>query len=98
MRRQTLNNTSMETSVLGFGGVTLTLHPRRAQALAMLETALDQGITYYDTARIYGLGHAEGILGEFLKGKRDRVTVTTKFGLQPNEAIAKHRALIGVAR
>jgi aryl-alcohol dehydrogenase-like predicted oxidoreductase len=47
---------------------------------------------------LYGFGQSEGILGEFLRGKRNRVTVTTKFGLGPNQSVAKHRWLIGVAR
>jgi D-threo-aldose 1-dehydrogenase len=49
----------------------------------MLDHAFEQGIRHFDVARMYGYGEAEGILGEFLRGKRDKVTVVTKFGLSP---------------
>jgi len=43
----------------------------------------DTGIRHFDTAPYYGYGEAERVLGEFLREKRDHVTVTTKFGIQP---------------
>jgi aryl-alcohol dehydrogenase-like predicted oxidoreductase len=49
----------------------------------MLEHAFDNGITHFDVARMYGYGEAESALGDFLEGRRDRVTVTTKFGILP---------------
>jgi aryl-alcohol dehydrogenase-like predicted oxidoreductase len=49
----------------------------------MLERAFALGITHFDVARAYGFGRAEGILGKFLRGRRDQVTVATKLGLQP---------------
>lgn len=98
MDRIVLRNTSLESSVLGFGCVSLTTHSTRKQALAMLELVLENGITHFDVARSYGVGQAEGILGEFLRGKRDRVTVTTKFGLEPPAGSARYRRLFGIAR
>ncbi|KAA0574753.1 aldo/keto reductase [Azospirillum sp. Sh1] len=58
-----------------------------AQSLATLERALELGVTHYDTADMYGSGHNESLLARFLAGKRDRVTVATKFGIvrQPGE-------------
>lgn len=98
MRTVELGKSGLRFSALGFGCVKLTTQESRAKAIQTLESALDLGITHYDVARLYGFGQAEGILGEFLKGKRDRVTVTTKFGMRPNEALSKHRKLIGIAR
>jgi aryl-alcohol dehydrogenase-like predicted oxidoreductase len=49
-----------------------------AQAVALIHRALDLGITLLDTADIYG--ESERLVGEALKGRRDRVTVATKFG------------------
>jgi predicted aldo/keto reductase-like oxidoreductase len=49
--------------------------------IRLLETAFDGGITHFDTAPLYGQGYAEDITGRFIKNKRDRVTITTKFGL-----------------
>lgn len=53
------------------------------ESLHLLETALDVGITHFDTARAYGFGEAEIALGDFIARRRDRVTVTTKVGILP---------------
>ncbi len=71
------------TSALGFGCTKLTDHYSRKEALYSLETCLDSGITHFDTARMYGFGESEIILGDFLKNKRDKVTITTKIGIDP---------------
>ncbi|OFA02916.1 aldo/keto reductase [Duganella sp. HH101] len=52
-----------------------------AQSLATLEAAYEAGVTLYDTADSYGAGHNEALLGRFLRGKREHVTLATKFGL-----------------
>jgi aryl-alcohol dehydrogenase-like predicted oxidoreductase len=52
-----------------------------AQSLETLEFAFDAGVTTYDTADIYGFGHNEELVGRFLKGRRDRVHLATKFGI-----------------
>lgn len=98
MHRVRLPGTSIETSSLGFGCVSLTAHDSLPRALRILETALDAGITHFDTARLYGAGQSESILGRFLEGKRDRVTVATKFGLQPSAAMTRGRRLVSLAR
>jgi len=43
-----------------------------------MNTAWDKGITLFDTARSYGFGEAEAVLGEFLQGSGDRAVVATK--------------------
>jgi aryl-alcohol dehydrogenase-like predicted oxidoreductase len=55
------------------------------EAVRAIHAALDAGITYFDTADIYGTGHSERILGRALAGRRDRVLVATKFGLTFDE-------------
>ncbi len=55
----------------------------RKESLAALGAAYDAGITFYDTARSYGYGESEALLGEFLRGRRDSVVVSTKFGILP---------------
>lgn len=52
-----------------------------AQSLETLAMALDRGIDFLDTADMYGLGHNEELLGRFLKGRREKVVVATKFGI-----------------
>jgi aryl-alcohol dehydrogenase-like predicted oxidoreductase len=59
----------------------------RKQSLDALGAAVDAGITFFDTARSYGYGGSEGLLGEFLAGsaavRRDQVVLCTKFGIMP---------------
>lgn len=98
MQPVTLRNTPLVTSPIGFGCVNLTMHDDRRKAIEMLEAAFELGVTHFDVARLYGFGQAEGILGEFLQGKRDKVTVTTKFGLEASPALSKHRRLVSFVR
>lgn len=51
-----------------------------AENLRTLDRALDLGVTFYDTADMYGVGRNEELLGRWLVGKRDRVVLATKFG------------------
>lgn len=57
------------------------------ERLALLAGAYDCGITHFDTAAYYGYGEAERLLGRFLVGKRDKVTITTKFGIEPSGVV-----------
>lgn len=52
-----------------------------SRAVSAIETALDLGITTIDTAPAYGSGHAEELIGRVVRGKRDRVIIATKCGL-----------------
>lgn len=99
MQRITLANTGITISRIGFGCASLTSHNDRAKAISILNTALDAGVTHFDTARLYGMGQSESILGEFIRDKRDRVTVTTKFGMEakPN-ALTGNRQLVGMVK
>jgi aryl-alcohol dehydrogenase-like predicted oxidoreductase len=55
----------------------------RRDSLRALHAAHEAGINFFDTARSYGYGASEGLLGEFLRGRRDRAVVCTKFGILP---------------
>jgi D-threo-aldose 1-dehydrogenase len=83
---------------LGFGCVQLTTQPRQSEAIAILERAFSLGITHFDVARAYGFGRAEGILAQFLRGRRNRVTVATKFGFQMPSGMVGNPRLINVAK
>jgi aryl-alcohol dehydrogenase-like predicted oxidoreductase len=74
---------------LGLGCVGLTAIESRNDALRLLDYAYDVGIRHFDTARVYGMGMSEEILGAFLKGRRNSVTVTTKFGITPPSFVKK---------
>ncbi len=69
--------------LLGLGCSTFGGSKSKKTALRTLDAAYDLGVNYFDTARSYGYGQAESIIGQFLKGKRDKVTLTSKFGISP---------------
>jgi aryl-alcohol dehydrogenase-like predicted oxidoreductase len=74
----------LTVSPLGFGGMALTpvygdVDP--AEALKTLHHAVDAGVTFLDTADIYGGGSNEELIGRLLKDRRDDVQLATKFGL-----------------
>jgi aryl-alcohol dehydrogenase-like predicted oxidoreductase len=73
----------MRASALGFGCSAVLGRVGRRESLAALGAAYDAGITFYDTARSYGYGESEALLGEFLRGRRESVVVSTKFGILP---------------
>ncbi len=98
MKKHILLSTNVETSRLGFGCVQLTAHDKRKEALSVLEHAFSLGITHFDAARAYGFGRAEGILREFLQQKRDAVTLTTKFGIEPPSGLAGNVRAINVLK
>jgi len=73
-----------KTLPLGFGtGALFSKKRSRYEALKLVETALDSGITYFDTARMYGSGRAEGIIGEVAARNRDRLILVSKAGILP---------------
>ncbi|HST64390.1 MAG TPA: aldo/keto reductase [Mycobacteriales bacterium] len=54
------------------------------ESVATLERALELGVTFWDTAQMYGWGANEELLGRVVKGRRDQVTIATKFGVIPD--------------
>ena len=51
------------------------------QSIRSIHMALDAGVNYLDTANIYGAGHSEEVVGRAIQGRRDKVVVSTKFGI-----------------
>ena len=78
-----LPRSTEKVSVLGFGCAAVLGRVGRRDSLRALSAASDAGINFYDTARAYGYGGSEGLLGEFLAGRRDQVVLCTKFGILP---------------
>lgn len=56
------------------------------ESIKAVQTALDLGINFIDTADCYGIGHSEELIGTALKGRRENVILATKFGFVGNEA------------
>lgn len=82
MEQVELEGPRLRVSAVGFGCGALMQSPSRKERMAVLGAAVDNGITHFDTARMYGLGRAEAELGAFLRTvPRDTVTVATKFGI-----------------
>lgn len=82
MRTIVLPGRSASVPPIGFGCSSLASVDEK-KALELLATAFDAGVRHFDVARYYGYGEAEGLLGTFLKNRRDEVTITTKFGIDP---------------
>ncbi|UWU81921.1 aldo/keto reductase [Bradyrhizobium yuanmingense] len=79
---------------LGFGsGALLSKRRTRREALKLLEAAMDCGVTYFDTARMYGAGRAESILGELAARKRERLVLASKAGIVPQSHALHVRAM-----
>jgi aryl-alcohol dehydrogenase-like predicted oxidoreductase len=68
---------------LVFGCSTLSQQETLKESLRLLAQASELGIVHFDTARAYGEGESEVILGRHLRGRRDQMIVTTKWGLRP---------------
>ncbi len=75
---------ALEVSALGLGCMGMSEfygEADEAESLRVLDRALELGVTFYDTADVYGLGHNEELLSRWLPSVRDRVVLATKFGI-----------------
>jgi aryl-alcohol dehydrogenase-like predicted oxidoreductase len=91
-------------SCLGFGCASLGSRIGADKGLRALSEAHERGVVWYDVAPAYGAGEAEAILSQFVRGRRDKVLLTTKVGIAPPArlgaiklAYALGRPLIGAA-
>jgi aryl-alcohol dehydrogenase-like predicted oxidoreductase len=78
-----LGDSGLRSPQIGFGCSALLGRSGRKESLRALAAAWDEGIRFFDTARSYGYGESEALLGEFLAGRRDQAVVATKFGILP---------------
>ena len=86
MKKRKLGKSGLEVSALGFGCMGLnyaysqTIDKR--ESIALLHAAVERGVTFFDTAEVYGPFTNEELVGEALKPYRDRVVIATKFGIK----------------
>ncbi len=78
MRTRTLG--PLEVSVVGLGCNNFGRRVDEAGTRAVVDAALDAGVTFFDTAESYGGGQSETFLGEALRGRREKAVLATKFG------------------
>jgi aryl-alcohol dehydrogenase-like predicted oxidoreductase len=90
MQKRRLGTSNLEVSAIGLGcmGMTFSYNPRpdRQQMIGLVRAAVDRGVTFFDTAEVYGPFNNEELVGEALAPLRGRVAIATKFGykLDPN--------------
>jgi aryl-alcohol dehydrogenase-like predicted oxidoreductase len=84
MQKRYLGNSALEVSALGLGCMGLSHGYGPAtdtqQAIKLIHAAVERGVTFFDTAEVYGPYLNEEVVGEALKPYRDRVVIATKFG------------------
>ena len=86
MRYRSLGNSGLLVSVVGLGCNNFGRRLDLQQSRAVVDAAIDSGVTLLDTAEAYGgFGRSEEILGEVLAGRRDSVVLATKFGAQGSD-------------
>jgi aryl-alcohol dehydrogenase-like predicted oxidoreductase len=84
MQKRTLGKTGLEVSALGFGCMGISQSygrpSSREDGIAIIRAAVDRGVTFFDTAEVYGPYTNEDVVGEALEPVRDQVSIATKFG------------------
>jgi aryl-alcohol dehydrogenase-like predicted oxidoreductase len=80
MTYRQLGDSGLTVSAVGVGCNAFGARIDQERATEVVEAALDEGITLFDTANIYSQGTSESYIGEVLEGRRDRVLIATKFG------------------
>jgi aryl-alcohol dehydrogenase-like predicted oxidoreductase len=82
MRYQPLGNSGLLVSVVGLGCNNFGGRLDLAATKAVIDAAIDEGITLLDTADIYSKGQSEQLIGQAIRGRRDKVLLATKWGNQ----------------
>jgi aryl-alcohol dehydrogenase-like predicted oxidoreductase len=90
MQKRILGNQGLEVSALGLGcmGLSFGYGPatEKQEAIKLIRTAFEKGITFFDTAECYGPFTNEELLGEALQPFRNEVVIATKFGFQDGDS------------
>jgi len=88
MKKRKLGKSNLEVSALGLGcmGMSFGLGPAmdEKEGISLIRTAVERGVTFFDTAEVYGPFTNEELVGEALAPFRDQVLIATKFGFAPN--------------
>ena len=97
MQKRKLGNSNLEVSALGLGcmGMSTNYGPAedRQKMIALMRTAVDRGVNFFDTAEVYGPFTNEELVGEGLAPVRDQVVIATKFGFDIDPETKERRGL-----
>src|SRR5579884_462243 len=89
MEKRKLGRSNLEVSAIGLGcmGLSFGLGPavEKQQGIALIRAAVERGVTFFDTAEVYGAYTNEELVGEALAPFRDEVVIATKFGFKIDE-------------
>ena len=89
MQKRKLGNSNLEVSALGLGCMGMTFSykpfPERDASIALLRAAVERGVTFFDTAEVYGPFNNEELVGEGLAPFKGKVVIATKFGFDIND-------------
>ena len=89
MQKRKLGNSNLEVSALGLGCMGMTHSykpfPEKSASIALLHAAVERGITFFDTAEIYGPFNNEELIGEGLAPFKGQIVIATKFGFDIND-------------
>ena len=98
MEERYLGRSGLKVSAMGLGCMGMSEFYGKGdpqEAIATIHRAIDLGITFFDTADMYGHGANEELVGQALKGKRDKVVIATKFGIVRDPADPAKRGING---
>jgi aryl-alcohol dehydrogenase-like predicted oxidoreductase len=97
MQKRKLGKSNLEVSALGLGcmGISFGLGPAidKQQGIALIRAAVERGVTFFDTAEVYGPLTNEELVGEALAPVRKQVVIATKFGFKIDPATGKQAGL-----
>jgi aryl-alcohol dehydrogenase-like predicted oxidoreductase len=94
MQKRKLGNSNLEVSAIGLGcmGMSFGYGPAgdKQEMVSLLRSAVERGVTFFDTAEVYGPFTNEELVGEALSSFREQVVIATKFGFKrdPNGGAA----------
>jgi aryl-alcohol dehydrogenase-like predicted oxidoreductase len=97
MQKRRLGRSSLEVSAIGLGCMGLSASygqpVQKRQGIALIRAAVERGVTFFDTAEVYGPHTNEELVGEALAPVRERVVIATKFGFEINAAEGRRDGL-----